>query len=422
MRIAQRIGRIDRVGQQAEKLVIVHFKIKDTIEERLYDRLHAKLLLAENSLGDMEAILGDEIQKLTIELLSQNLSPEQEIQRIAQTERALEKQRLELERLESDGASLVAHSDYIADKVEQNRNLGRYLSPEEVRHYISDFFSKHYPGCRLQWDTPDKDLFQLDLSFGAHDALSEYVRLRKMDVPAEQVAKAMIATLIPDVARKYRFASRRRVLLINHLTPLVKWITHEFEVHDKFHRIAAVRLSESDFPSGIYGFRVERWKFTGLRDVNQIAYSAGQLNDAEALDSERAEILLNQIAKRGKSWINPTIPSDEFTALIQRLGQDLQHRFDNVYENFRARNQNLLSIQRAQIENHFRRRRALDEKRIETLRLRNRSVTLIKAVEGKIAKDDQRRAGRLAILETKANPNFSPFEVAIGAVLIDPGD
>ena len=43
MRVEQRIGRIDRVGQKAERLIIVHFKVKGTVEERLYDRLHKKL-------------------------------------------------------------------------------------------------------------------------------------------------------------------------------------------------------------------------------------------------------------------------------------------------------------------------------------------------------------------------------------------
>src|SRR6266487_326107 len=144
MRIGHRIGAIDGVGQEAAILKIIHFKVRNTIEERLYERLHAKLLMAESALGDMEAILGEEIEGLTIRLLSQELTPEQEIERIEQTARALERHRLELERLESEGTSLLAHSDYIAEKVDQNRSLGRYLSMEEMRHYINDFFERHY--------------------------------------------------------------------------------------------------------------------------------------------------------------------------------------------------------------------------------------------------------------------------------------
>ena len=68
MRVEQRIGRIDRVGQQAKKLSIINFKVSDTIEERLYERLHVKLQRFANSLGDLESVIGKEVQKLTIEL------------------------------------------------------------------------------------------------------------------------------------------------------------------------------------------------------------------------------------------------------------------------------------------------------------------------------------------------------------------
>lgn len=69
MRVEQRIGRIDRVGQQADKLVIVNFKVTGTVEERLYDRLHEKLTRFANSLGDLESIIGAEIQQLTVDIL-----------------------------------------------------------------------------------------------------------------------------------------------------------------------------------------------------------------------------------------------------------------------------------------------------------------------------------------------------------------
>lgn len=73
MRVEQRIGRIDRIGQKHDRLSIVHFKVRGTIEERLYERLHQKLGIFENSLGDLEAILGEEMQQLTLDLFGKEL-------------------------------------------------------------------------------------------------------------------------------------------------------------------------------------------------------------------------------------------------------------------------------------------------------------------------------------------------------------
>ncbi len=425
MRIAQRIGRIDRVGQMAQVLKIIHFKVRDTIEERLYDRLHDKLMLAESSLGDMEAILGDEIQKLTLALLSQELTPEMEIKRIEQTERALERHRLDMERLDQEGGNLIALSDYVQDKVDQNRSLGRYLSPEELRHYINDFFNLHErgSGCRLSWDTPDRDIFQLDLDFSAQDALRDFVKARKLDARAEHVAKRFTATLVPEVSKNRRRVGGHQLLLINHLSPLVRWITHEWENRGGFHPLSALRLRDSARDTGIYAYRVERWRFTGMRDMNFMAYSVGRLSSRELLQPDDAERFVSALQRLGSTWLDAErqIPNADVTVLADRLQDDLGARFEQHFDDFKARNDSLASIHQTQIRNHFQRRCALDERRLETLRVRGRSPRLIHAVEVKITKDEDKKRDRLSALAKKAKPGFELREVAAGVVLVEPG-
>ena len=59
MRVEQRIGRIDRIGQKADKLLIFNLCIKGTIEDKIYSRLYNKLDIFESSIGELEPILGD---------------------------------------------------------------------------------------------------------------------------------------------------------------------------------------------------------------------------------------------------------------------------------------------------------------------------------------------------------------------------
>ncbi|HHS92688.1 MAG TPA: DEAD/DEAH box helicase, partial [Campylobacterales bacterium] len=51
MRVEQRIGRIDRIGQQFDKLHIFNLCITGSIEDRIYNRLYTKLGIFENSIG-----------------------------------------------------------------------------------------------------------------------------------------------------------------------------------------------------------------------------------------------------------------------------------------------------------------------------------------------------------------------------------
>ncbi|MBT5934396.1 DEAD/DEAH box helicase [Sulfurimonas sp.] len=62
MRVEQRIGRIDRIGQVAEKLLVFNLCIEGTVEDRILNRLYSKLDIFESSLGELEPILGN-IQK-----------------------------------------------------------------------------------------------------------------------------------------------------------------------------------------------------------------------------------------------------------------------------------------------------------------------------------------------------------------------
>ncbi len=69
MRVEQRIGRIDRIGQTADKLLIFNLCIEGTIEDRILNRLYSKLDIFESSIGELEPILGDiqttfDIQKM----------------------------------------------------------------------------------------------------------------------------------------------------------------------------------------------------------------------------------------------------------------------------------------------------------------------------------------------------------------------
>ena len=59
MRVEQRIGRLDRLGQHAERISIVNLAVEDTIEDRILMRLYERIDLFRDSIGDLEEILGD---------------------------------------------------------------------------------------------------------------------------------------------------------------------------------------------------------------------------------------------------------------------------------------------------------------------------------------------------------------------------
>ncbi len=96
MRVEQRIGRIDRIGQKFEKLHIFNLCIEGSIEDKIYNKLYSKLNIFENSIGELEPILGDLEKKLDIPNLIK-LSKEEIEQKIKIEELAIERKRLEIQ-------------------------------------------------------------------------------------------------------------------------------------------------------------------------------------------------------------------------------------------------------------------------------------------------------------------------------------
>src|SRR5205814_9227904 len=119
--------------------------------------------------------------RLTIDLLSAELSPRQEEERIERTEQAIEDQLRLNQKLEVEGESLLAHADFIAEQIEQSKDLRRYVTGEVLRSFVLDFFARNFRGCNLAWDTPRPGCFRLQLTFEAHDSLKTFGRSQNLD-------------------------------------------------------------------------------------------------------------------------------------------------------------------------------------------------------------------------------------------------
>jgi ATP-dependent helicase HepA len=64
MRVEQRIGRVDRIGQQ-NTVQVFNFWVKGTVEERVLDVLERRINIFEETIGGLDPILGDAERDLT---------------------------------------------------------------------------------------------------------------------------------------------------------------------------------------------------------------------------------------------------------------------------------------------------------------------------------------------------------------------
>lgn len=411
MRIEQRIGRIDRVGQKAEILVIAHFKIAGTIEERLYEKLHKKLAVFENSIGDLEAIVGDETRRLGINLLSKELTPAEETRLIEATELAIRTRLEMLRNLEEQAPNLAGLSDYIEAQISERRRFRHFITAGDLADYIEDFFAHNFPGRRLQWEDGHRECFTLELTEAARDSLLQFMdRDRRGDLvfSSRNVVRGALR----------REAARRDFQYINHFSPLIRWMMELYDQQDAgFFPVTAIRVDTDMLDPGVYAFRVQRWELKGLRHQEQIAFAVGACDAPVIVPPQAAEGIVLAAMSDGKSWIEPHVDAGASVALQERLEEDLKRRFDEAASEFRTRNETLQQIQKQQVRRTFDRRIRQDEQRIQTMRQRGRSESVIKMTEQKVIDNQRVRDKRLTEIEGKAD--FRPKVEPIAAGLIE---
>lgn len=417
MKVEQRIGRIDRVGQKADQLRVFNFKVQNTIEERLYDRLHSKLIAFSNSLGDLEIIIGEAVQKLTIELLSKKLTPEQQEARMNATYSALENQLVQVKNLEESGDSLVALSDYVQNKIKDDHEKGRFLQAEELQDYIADFFERHFPGTELNYNTPADGCLMLRLSYDAQSSLADYIRndhslnartLRQRDFAISFKREAMAR--LPSNLRK-------RVTFINHLSPLIRWITeiNQQSDHD-FNKTSALEVSAKEFSAGTYLFRIERWMFTGLSSKNSLHYGVYSLDAKELMPDEQCEQFMQVALREGKNWNYAEWDSDDLLEGYKRIAEHQEEKMSDSFTRFEAENNTTIQIRKRRASNHWDRLIQQSEQAIQTMIRVGRRESLIKGRKTRLENELINKKERLAELEKGGATDFDTEEIAAGII------
>lgn len=192
MRIEQRIGRCDRLGQRSDKVHVGSLASLGTIEQRILSRLYTRLRVFEQALGDMEVILGEAVASFERDVFRRNLSPHQQEERLERISQAIENREQQRESVAQSGViSLQGRQLIESDQEEIKEAESRFLSPEELGEFVHASFERKFPGTMKRATGGDyevsgtariRDALQgLLAAFpSSHNARTEIARFRRL--------------------------------------------------------------------------------------------------------------------------------------------------------------------------------------------------------------------------------------------------
>jgi superfamily II DNA or RNA helicase len=316
MKIEQRIGRLDRLGQEAERIQIFNFAIDETIEERILLRLHERVGVFERSLGDVEQILGQDVYKLVLDLFRDGLSDQQREVQAEFNIQAIAQRTHQVEEMENEAGNLVAFSDYILSEVRTSRDLGRFIEPSAIWTFICELLAERYAGTRIEALPNHEGASRLTLSADAKADFSQFLA----NTPSLRLTRLAEHGATVNVTSDPRWNGTLRpppeTLDATH--PLVLWMREIIKENSaSIYPVSAVRLDldkASGVKPGSYVYVIDRFSFRGLRRETKLRYAAINLQDGERLSARDAEMLVHEAARAGA-----TLNSIDLEAIVPNL-------------------------------------------------------------------------------------------------------
>lgn len=356
MRIEQRIGRIDRLGQQSQIIHVWNLYFEDTIDERIVDRLLTRLRVFEAALGASEAVVGEEISKLEARLLSRSMTIEEEEAEIDRSLQALDNVRKQQEELEASSAHMIAHGQAVLDRIEASRELAQRVSEEDLYVYVKDYLEKYWTGHRFIQEGADRFRVRLQLPPELATRLDDFLRAEGLQAKTQlHAASERRCMFLNNVATPVP----RGVETIHQFHPFIRFISRDLRARDEhFYPVVAIRVPSSALPEiapGAYAFLVRHWSFIGVKDEELLGVAAVPLQTGTVVNEDVSERLLLACRVEGRDWlgVDAELDASELIDRVDLLEEDLERRFRATVERKREENADRADFQIQSIERHL---------------------------------------------------------------------
>jgi SNF2 family DNA or RNA helicase len=340
MVVEQRIGRIHRIGQQAERIIIINLICAGTVDERIYDRLYDRLDLFQRTLGDLEAVIGPVINTLTSELLSHRLNPTQQSERIETVAVALELKIRQEEDLERNASVLTAYGDFVINQIAAAHQRGDWIKGDDLESYVLGFFRNTFPATRIQGIDPEQRLFEFELDTAAIHEFDAYLNLERL--------RGQTRLTVPG-RRRVIFDHRMFVKappqteIVHQAHPIIRFISHYLRTRLAVQPVAVAaripaHLGPEGIPPGLYAFVSQRWSVEGMRSNDRLHHEVFSLESSQPLLEESAAASLVEIAAAlGEPDAGAPMSGHGMLAHLSNLVADLDDKAMGAFNQFLTR-------------------------------------------------------------------------------------
>ena len=190
MVVEQRIGRIDRFGQQSEVVNIYNLIVKDSIQEEIYTRLLDRIGIFKSSIGDLEAILDSSLEDsgmgtsknlrqnfsdLEEELYTTELTKKEREQKIENIAQAILREKKNAEELNEKLTNTLTNDIRFRTEIENILNRKQYITEKELISFVHKLIESALPTCQLIEVDKELCIYKFRIPKGTPNLLTNFL-------------------------------------------------------------------------------------------------------------------------------------------------------------------------------------------------------------------------------------------------------
>ena len=403
MEIEQRIGRIDRIGQQEETILVVNFVNDYTIDERILTRLLDRIAIFESSIGALEPIIAADAPKALQVGFDFSLTKEQQEQKIHEVLLAIEEQRAGVQEVsDASGALLVTNDVDVAGLEEDLIRTGRYVGQRELALLVDDWAQvEGAQGMKFAKDRQTAVLRGNPAMAARVDELA--VKSKRTRTETGGISTMLRSEIAIPLVLDHELARTGGGELLTATSPLVlAAVGLPDHRHVRFASLQVVADSNDASP-GVYVVVLAK-AVAANRGGDEI-WGAAVTVDGRSVGEPPAHALLAALAE-GRLMDSPQPLLDGIERLAQQ-GMDQLHRRHSREQVLRDKEfKALQDARKITLAEQHRRKAATITKRIETATLRGRDKSAIGLFRSQLRRAEERFHRLSAELETQTEPEI----------------
>jgi len=357
MRVEQRIGRIDRVGQKSESIAIVNLITPGTVDADIYERCLVRIGVFNNALGGSEEILGEitrEIRSIAEQFALSDEERGLKLQQLADNKIRLIQEQEELEQRQLELFGIRLPENQMKKEIEDASSF--WLSPVSI-HRLVTLYLQRTCGKEQDFILGEKPLKTLRLSQDARSSLlRDFQQLTRQTTTAyrewENWLKGgnphLLVAFEADCATHHSEAA-----FIMPLHPLVKQAAMSFDTRQRV--ITSLSVQDNEVPAGRYEFAIYQWRFHGIRE------------DLILRPIASSEVVTAHLGRLLEKAVDATIenPGGSVSPVWDELDTQHYKQWSEARVKHRQRTQELAAYRRESLSTSHRARIALLEEQLK---------------------------------------------------------